>query len=339
MIRRNTLSSALALACFCLTALTLKALAQVPSDAIHEIDVTLKARGGQVSGVRVRLLRQSRLIAVTETYSNESGEITFRNLLPGDYIVETGANDRYEATATRVSVIVPPIAFGRPASKVRTTVTVDLSVRKPDATPAPGVVLADVDTNVPETALKHYRKGADAARAGDGAHALREFRAAIEAYPNYYAARLELGRELRSEKLFAEAEVALKTLSALAPKRAEPHIEYGLVLLALKRQLEAASELRKALELDESNWATNLYLGWSLLADDPAEAERYFARALELDEKRAVQAHLSLARIAHARGLREDSIRHLEAYLKIAPNAPDADAVRKLVGQLKQAKQ
>jgi tetratricopeptide (TPR) repeat protein len=335
MIRRKSLQVAFILACFCSTSSTLSALAQIASDSIHEVEVTLKARGAQVSGVRVRLLRQTRMMPVAETFSGQDGEITFRNLLPGDYIVETGENDRFEATATRVSIVAPPAELGKPRSSVRTTVTIDLPGKKAAATSAPGVRMADVDTNVPEAALKHYRKGTEAARFGNGAHALKEFKAAIEAYPNYYAARLELGRALRGEKLFAEAEEVLKPLGEIAPKHAEPHIEYGLVLLALRRQQEAASELRKALALEEANWATHLYLGWALLADEPAEAERHFARALELDEKRAAQAHLSLARLNHAKGMREESIRHLEAYLKLAPDAPDADAVRKLVGQLK----
>src|SRR5205085_8979141 len=109
---------------------TFPLLAQVSSDSIHEVEVTLKARGAQVNGVHVRLLRQTRMMPVAETFSGQGGEITFRNLLPGDYIVETGEDDRFEATATRVSVIAPPSELGKPRSAVRTTITVDLPIRK-----------------------------------------------------------------------------------------------------------------------------------------------------------------------------------------------------------------
>src|SRR4051812_30029520 len=144
MIRRKSLQVAFILACFCSTSSTLSALAQIASDSIHEVEVTLKARGAQVSGVRVRLLRQTRMMPVAETFSGQDGEITFRNLLPGDYIVETGENDRFEATATRVSIVAPPAELGKPRSSVRTTVTIDLPGKKAAATSAPGVRMADV---------------------------------------------------------------------------------------------------------------------------------------------------------------------------------------------------
>jgi Tfp pilus assembly protein PilF len=333
MANRKSLRVASLLACVLLFACS--SLAQ-NSDAIHEIEVLLRARGAQVSGVRVRLLRESRMQPITETYSRQDGQIRFSGLLPGDYVVETGESENLEATATRVTIIVPHAIFGKPTSQ-RVTVSVDIPVRKVAAIPSPGVVLADVDQNVPEAASKHYRKGLEEQRAGK--NAAKEFKAAIVAYPKYYAARLELGRELRTQKRFSEAEEALRPLGEIAPKHAEPHVEYGMVLLALSRPREAAVELRKALALEEANWATHLNLGWALLTDEPAEAESHFTRALELDEKKAAQAHLSLARLAHMRGMRQQSIRHLEAYLKLAPDAPDASAVRKLLDQLRKREQ
>lgn len=334
MEKRKSLLLRLTFGLLCGLVFISSTFAQNSSDAIHEIEVYLRARGGQPGGVHIRLVRQSRMLPIAETFSGQEGEVKFRNLLPGDYIVETIESERFEATTTKVSIIVPPTERGGPRP-TSATVTIDLPARKPTAAASPGVVMADVDLNVPEAALKHYRKGSESLRSGNHAEAVKEFKAALEVYPHYYAARLELGRELRSEKLFTEAEKALKPLGEIGPRHAEPHIEYGMVLLALRRQKEAARELRKALELEEANWVTNLYLGWSLLEGAPDEAARYFTRALELNEQRAAQAHLSLARLAHAKGNRTEAIRHLEAYLRLVPDAPDAAAVRKLLNQLR----
>ncbi|HEX8844679.1 MAG TPA: tetratricopeptide repeat protein [Pyrinomonadaceae bacterium] len=323
------------LACICLLLFSCPSLAQVSNDAIHEIKVLLKARGGEVGGVRVRLLWQARMQPVSDTYSGKEGELRFTNLLPGEYIVETSETERFEATATRVTVI--PIDVRKPRS-THITVSVDLPARQPGGTAPPGVVLADVDLDVPEAARKHYRKGLESSRAGRSADSTKEFKAAVEAYPKFYAARLELGRELRAQKRFSEAEEALKPLGEIAPRHAEPRLEYAVVLLALRRPKEAASELRKALELEEASWAAHLNLGWALLEDQPEEAERHFTRALELDERRAAQAHLSLARLVYRKGMRQDSIRHLEAYLALEPKAPDAPSVRKLLEQLRKVK-
>jgi tetratricopeptide (TPR) repeat protein len=334
MTDSNSLRVVILLTCLCGLVLSCPSFAQTSSssDAIHEVEVTLRARGEQIAGVRVRLLRQSRMQAVAETFSSRDGRITFANLLPGEYIVETMESERFEATATRVTII--PIDFRKPRP-THVPVNIDLAPRKLPGLSSPGVVMADVDVDVPEAAIKHYRKGLEALQSGKTAVAVKELKAAIEVYPKFYTARLELGRELRAQKRFAEAEETLRPLGEIAPKHAESRIEYAIVLLALGRTKEAAGELRKALELEESNWVTHLHLGWALLQDEPDQATIHFKRALELDERKAAQAHLSLARLAYARGMRQDAVRHLEAYLALAPNAPDANAVRKLVGQLR----
>jgi tetratricopeptide (TPR) repeat protein len=334
MVERNSRSKTIFAACLCVLLYTCTSLAQTSSesDAIHELEVQLRARNEQVSGVRVRLLNQSRMLAIAETFSGREGQLKFVNLMPGEYLVETSENDRFEATVTRVTII--PIDFRKPRA-THVTARIDLPPRKLPGMAPPGVVMADVDLNVPESALKHFRKGAEALRSGKTADAVKELKVAIEVYPKFYTARLELGRELRAEKRFTEAEETLKPLGEIAPRRAESRIEYAMVLLALGRSTEAANELRKALDLEEANWVTHLHLGWALLKDDAAKAEKHFARALELDERKAAQAHLSLARLAHARGMRQEAVRHLEAYLALAPNASDADAVRRLLVQLR----
>ena len=331
MADRKSPGRAFALACLCALALMCAQGAVAQSDSIHEVEVFLRARGASVNGVRVRLIRQSGMMPVADSFSHQDGRLRFTGLLPGEYVIETVESDKFEATATRVTV--RPIEFIEP-KPTSVTVHIDLTVRKQPDTAAPGVVLADVDLDVPEAALKRYRKGMEALRAGNRDDATEEFKAAVKAYPQYYSARLELGRQLRAQLLFGEAEEALRPLGRIAPKRAEPRLEYAIVLLALKRPKDAAAQLRKALELEEPNWVTHLHLGWALLEAEPEQAGRHFRRALELDERKAAQAHLSLARLAYAGGSRPEAVRHLEAYLALAPDAPDAPAVRRLLSQI-----
>jgi tetratricopeptide (TPR) repeat protein len=87
--------------------------------------------------------------------------------------------------------------------------------------------------------------------------------------------------------------------------------------------------------LEETSWAAHLYLGWALLENQPDLAEPHFARALELDGLKAARGHLALARLADAKGLRELAIEHLDAYVKLAPEAPDARAARELAERLR----
>jgi tetratricopeptide (TPR) repeat protein len=324
-----------ALACLCALVLACVPEILAQSDSIHEVEIFLRGRGASVGGVRVRLVRQSGMMPVADTFSNQDGRVRFTGLLPGEYIIETIENDKFEATATRATV--RPIEFIEP-KPTSVTVNIDLPTRKQPDTAPPGVVLVDVDLKVPDAALKHYRKGMEYLRAGNRDEATLELKSAIKVYPQYYSARLELGRQLRAQLNFNEAEEALKPLGEIAPRRAEPRMEYALVLLALKRPADAAVQLRQALALEESNWAAHLHLGWALLEAEPAEAERHFNRAVELDERKAAQAHLSLARMAYARGARQEAIGHLETYLTLAPDAPDAQAVRRLLKQLQKSR-
>jgi len=195
--------------------------------------------------------------------------------------------------------------------------------------------MADVDLNVPKKAQKHYETGMKKLEKGDSTQAIVELRAAIKIFTSYYAARLELGRELRLRKRFPEALEVVEPLAALAPKRAEPRIEHGIILLALQRRDDAIHQLEAALRLGESSWAAHLYLGWALLEQDEAKAEPHFQRAIEIDEHKAARAHLALARLAETKGQRLLALSHLDAYLALAPNADDAEATRKLAERLR----
>jgi tetratricopeptide (TPR) repeat protein len=308
------------------------ARAQTVSRAIHQIEARLQYKRTRVSNMRVRLLRSAGMQPVAETISRSEGEVRFTNLTVDDYILETFETDIYEATMTNVSV--NPIDRGRTVP-FTVNVIVDIPLKLSAAPPAAGVVRADVDVNVPKAALKHYREGMKALDDRNSPRALTEFRAAIEAFPSYYAARLELGRELRRGKQLKEAEVVLAPLREIAPKQVEWRVEYGMVLLEQQRREEAARELLEAVRMDEPNWAAHLSLGWALLEDRPEESVPHFERALKIDEQKAARAHIALARIAETKGESARAVAHLDAYLALAPNAQDAEAVRRLANLLR----
>jgi len=312
--------------------LTVPFTAAAQSDATtiyHQIEGRIQHRSGTVRNVRVRLLRLPEMRPVTETFSRPEGQFTFNQVTEGDYAIETFETELFEATITNVQV--------RPMPRRPTlfTVFVELPLKPPPEKMARGELMADVDLNVPKNAVKHYNAGMKKLDKGESAEAIKELKTAVEIYPQYYAARLELGRELRLQKRFQEALPVIQPLTGIAPKRTEPHIECGIVLLELERRKEAIEELNAALRLEEPNWAGHLYLGWALLEGDGSEAEKHFTRALELDEHKAARAHLALARLAESRGNRALALAHLDAYLALAPKAHDAEATRKLAEYLR----
>jgi tetratricopeptide (TPR) repeat protein len=250
----------------------------------------------------------------------------------GDYAVETLETPDFAATTTSVSV--------QPAPSMGSTVIpvfIELPI-KAEARNRSGVVPADVDLNVPKSAFKHYRNGLKAIESKDSARAVTEFQAALQDFPDYYAARIELGRELRTEKRFQEAAEALKPLSQLAPTRPEPHVEYGLVLLGLNQTKEAVSELQTAIRLEEKSWAPHYFLGLALFDSDAEASEKEFSRALELNKQKAARAHVGLAKLCLRKGQQQAALKHLDTYLELVPNAPDAETIRKFAERLRSAK-
>lgn len=296
----------------------------------HQIEGRVQFRMGRAGNVRVRLLKRADLAPVGETFTRPEGQFNFSMVAEGEYVIETFETEQFEPSSTNVSV--RPLQRNRPTTF---NVMIELPMKVAPRTPPPGVIAADVDLDVPKPAQKHYRAGQKALEEQDSASAVKEFRAAIEIYPKYYAARLELGRELRAQKKFDEALTVLQPLAEVAPRRAEPRIEQGIALMALNRRDEAAQLFEAALKLEEPNWAAHLFLGWALLEKDEGKAGVHFTRALELDEQKAARAHLALARIANSKGQRQLAIQHLDAYLAISPDAHDAEAARRLAEQLR----
>lgn len=306
---------------------------QPPQAAVfHRIDGRVQFRTDGVGNLRVRLVREMRPLA--ETFTRPEGQFSFSMVREGDYVVETFETDKFEASST--SVLVRPLIRQRPEMF---RVFIDLQLKTPPERVAPGVVLADVDLNVPKDALKHYQAGMKALDRGDAAKGVKELQGAVETYTKYYAARLALGQELRRQKRYEEAAEVLQPLGQIAPRRAAPRIAYGAVLLSLGHRDAAIEELRVALNLDESNWEGHFYLGWALLEIAANKAEPHLKRALELDERKAVRAHLALARLAHSKGERQVAIKHLDAFLAIAPNAQDAESARRLAERLRSTPQ
>jgi len=298
-----------------------------------DVEGRLRAHGrGQVVGLRVRLTRQNGGRQFSETYTESDGRFFFRQVISGDYIVEIlESPDFLPATAT-VSIQASPSI-----NRSVVSVLIDL-MPKPSSTGGAAVLMADVDTKVPGAAAKHYAAALKALDTKDQTKAISELKSAIEIYPNYYAARLELGRELRSLKRFQEAAETLRSLSELAPNRAEAHLEYALVLLGLVKRDESISELRKAIQLDEKSWAAHYFLGLAVFDSDGDAAGKEFQRALELNEKKAAHAHVALARLALHHGAQQIALKHLDAYLSLEPHASDAETVRKFAERLRTAK-
>jgi serine/threonine protein kinase/Tfp pilus assembly protein PilF len=94
---------------------------------------------------------------------------------------------------------------------------------------------------------------------------------------------------------FAGSEKEMQRAVALGPNNAQAHMEYGALLIALRRFDEAVAEERKAAELDPLSTMFAATLGWSLVqAHRYDEAGDVLKKVLELEPDFAL-AHIFLA--------------------------------------------
>jgi tetratricopeptide (TPR) repeat protein len=306
---------------------------QTVGTGVHEVEGQVSFMGERVGQVRVRLLRMPEARPIAETFTRKEGQFRFTHLAEGEYAIETFETEKFEAALKNVSV--NPLVRNLPTTF---RVSVELSEKASEGdrkTPPPGVVMADVDADVPRKAVEHYLAGVSALRSGDSKRAVAEFKKAIAAHPNYYAARLEYGRELRRRGELGEAEAVLRPLREIAPRKVEPRVDYALVLLDLGRREEAVAELEFAAGIAGAGWEPHYYLGWALLETRTDDAVTHLLRAVELDEAKAARAHLALARIAHERGQRDAAVKHLESFLALSPDSREAAAARALADKLR----
>jgi tetratricopeptide (TPR) repeat protein len=302
--------------------------AETQGGVFHRIEGRVQYRTDGVGNLRVRLVREMRPLA--ETFTRPEGQFVFNMVREGDYIIETFDTENFEASSTNVPV--RPIIRGRPEVF---RVFVDIQLKAAPDRMAPGVLAADVDLKVPKDAQKNYRAGMKALNDGDLAGGIKSLKKAVELFPSYYAARLAWGQEMRKQKRYEEAAEVLEPLGQIAPRRAEPRIARAAALLALEDREKAIQELRVAVHLEENNWEGQFYLGWALLEVNGTEAELHLKRALDLDERKAVRAHLALARLAHSQSQRQLAIQHLDIFLALAPDSNDAESARVLVAHLR----
>jgi tetratricopeptide (TPR) repeat protein len=106
----------------------------------------------------------------------------------------------------------------------------------------------------------------------------------------------------------------------------------------MARYGEAVPIFRKALKKNDQSAVGHYFLGQALanlgLFDD---AEKDLLAALTLGKEEVKEAHRTLAIIYSTRGDKKQAADQLETYLKVAPNAPDAEKLREKIRQLRES--
>lgn len=295
--------------------------------------------------VRVTLTYSGR--HVYETFTDLGGHFSFTGLSLGTYeLTAEGDGATFETTSVRADVT----AFG--AAPQLFTQNIQLRPKQTNATTR-GAVVSAFNQDVPKAARNKLERAKKISEEGKPDLALSLLREAIKIFPEYFEAHLELGNELLQSGHPEEAITELDEARRINPNDDRVYQSFGLVLMQQKKYPIAVAVFAEASRLNPTNPMNLLMRAIALIHQastiDPAQsetaaadrefilkrAEAALAQAYELSGKKLMADHLSLAMLYEMKGERERAADELEQYLRKAPTAKNANAIREAIKRLR----
>lgn len=278
--------------------------------------------------VRIRLSTMTRGDRVFNT--NEHGNFAFRGLVTGSYTVTIEKEAEYKPFTTSVDIRQfrggPPQIF---------TLNIRLEFKE-RVEIKPAVVDAEM-LKVPKKALAHFELAAEHSKKGDRSAAIEELKLAIAEYPTFIQAFNDLGVQYLKSNRLEEADAAFQSALKIDANSFSALINRGIANVMMKRYGEAVPILRQALKQDEKSAVGHYFLGQALANLGLfVDAEKELLASLELGKVEMKEAHRILAIIYSSRGNKAQAAAELEAYLKVATDAPDAENLREMIRKLKE---
>jgi tetratricopeptide (TPR) repeat protein len=159
-----------------------------------------------------------------------------------------------------------------------------------------------------EEAMAYFKKGIKLSGENKLEEAIQAFQKAVELKEDFFEAFVNLGAFLFQQQKDDEAEKALLKALELRPEESKPkgiladiNFEKAKILIQENKLDEALERLKQAYNFRVDHAYVNFLLGY----------------------------------LYHEKGVKEEAIKHFEAFLQLAPNAPQVKDVKKLLESLK----
>lgn len=276
--------------------------------------------------VRVRLFTATRGDITSMT--DDNGKFSFRGLPRGDYTVVIDTEKEFEPTTQPVNIIQFTGAPGQTYN-----VNIRLSLKGTTDSKA-GVIDVEL-AGVPQPAVDFYKKAVEFAKTGDHKAAIEQLLLAIDEYSKFMQAYSDLGVAYVQLKEYEKADEAFQAALKITPEAFKPLLGRGIVLTCLNKFKEAEQILQSALKLNKQSPVGHYYLAIAVSNQNRFdEGEKEFLTSLKLGGDSMREAHRYLAVIYSAKNDKKRELEELQAYLKLVPNAPDAEQLKALVKRL-----
>ncbi len=288
------------------------------SDGIHTIQGKVYSPTGKAVSTQLRVRLDSPNTSSLQTVTDHDGAFSFSRLQAGDYRVTIEGGPEFENANESASIYREASAGGR-------IVRLDIFMRPKENF-----------GSVHKDAIDAYKKAREFDRAGDSKKAIESLNKALAVYPKFGAALNLLGVQYLK---LGQADKAAETLDAAvkaAPDDFLARLNYGIALLNQKKFDLAEQELRAALAKNDSAPTGHMYLGIALMNQKRLdEAEKELRVAANANSAEIAPAHRYLGGIYWGMRDYKRAADELETYLKLMPNAADAERTKAAIKDLR----
>ena len=288
------------------------------SSGIHTIQGRVYAPNGKPISTALKVRLDSPNTGSLQTVTDHDGAFTFPRLEAGDYRITVEGGSEFENANDSASIYRESSPGGR-------IVRVDIFMRPKENF-----------GSVHKDAIDAYKKAQELDRAGDGKKAIEQLNKALSIYPRFGPALNLLGVQYLKLGQPDKAAETLEQAVKIAPEEFLPRLNYGIALLNLKKFDLAEQELRTALSKNEAAPTAHMYLGIALMnLKRFDEAEKELRVAVNSNSNEIAPAHRYLGGIYWGMRDYKRAADELETYLKLMPNAADAERTKAAIKDLR----
>jgi Tfp pilus assembly protein PilF len=279
---------------------------------------------------------------IGRTRTDSSGFFVFNHLSSGRFkikVLVTGTGYREQTQDVEINNFTHQTTAGTSSSKEFREVDFYLRLKDEESrgvvtNASPGVVFAQ---EVPAEAKKIYENAIRDLEAKRDAQGLQELKKSIELFPTYYAALERLGTEYAMRGQYVAAVILLRQAIAIFPKGYQGLYSLGVALYNLNELAAAIEIFEKAIAISPNSVNSQLWLGKALREKGQYEkAEPHLKRANELGKNRVPETHWQLALLYNHTKRNREAADELETYLKLKPDAPNADSIKEMIKKLRE---
>ncbi len=192
----------------------------------------------------------------------------------------------------------------------------------------------------PKAAAKNFEKGEQLAAKGKLEEAEKHLLLATDTYPKFAAAWFALGQVQQRENKPSDARKDYVAAIAADAKYVSPYDQLALLSAQEGKWEEAANYSKQAIDLNPVEFPSSFW--YNAIANynlkKPGDALKSTQALVKLDSRhRFPEAESLLAQLAMDSRNYTDAATHLRAYLALAPNAKNADALKRQLSQIEEA--